>query len=70
MNDTVTQNNNKIKYTMCGRKGSCCPVLSEVEDNKFTITDDFNGSVILTKDELLLLNNFLNSNDFKKHKVS
>ena len=64
MSDTVTQNNNKIKYTMCGRSGSCCPVLSEVEDNKFTITDDFNGSVILTKDELKLLKTFLNSDEF------
>jgi hypothetical protein len=44
---------------MCGRPGSCCPVLTEVEDNKFTITDDYNGKVVLTKEELSLLKNFL-----------
>jgi hypothetical protein len=51
----------KLKYTMCSGK-SCCPVLTEVEDNKFTITDDYDGKVVLTKEELTLLKNFLNKN--------
>lgn len=38
----------KLKYTMCSGK-SCCPVLTEIEDNKFIITDDYNGKVLLTK---------------------
>lgn len=53
----------KLKYTMCGnKKTGCCPILSEVEDNKFTITDDYQGKVILTKEELLLLKEYLLSN--------
>ena len=51
----------RIKYTMCSGK-SCCPILTEVDDNKFTITDDYNGKVILTKEELHLLKDFLTKN--------
>jgi hypothetical protein len=51
----------KLKYTMCSGK-SCCPILTEIEDNKFTITDDYNGKVLLTKEELTLLKNFLKDN--------
>jgi hypothetical protein len=54
-------NQQKIKYTMCSNK-TCCPVLEQVEDSTFTITDDYNGKVILTKEELLLLKNFLKDN--------
>lgn len=63
MNNNVSQASNKIKYTMCGRTGSCCPVLTEIEDNKFTITDDYEGKVVLTKDELSLLKKFLASQE-------
>lgn len=63
MNNNVPQTSNKIKYTMCGRSGSCCPVLTEIEDNKFTITDDYEGKVVLTKDELSLLKKFLASQE-------
>lgn len=51
----------KLKYKMCANK-SCCPVLTEIEDNKFTITDDYDGKVLLTKEELDLLKKFLNEN--------
>ena len=63
MNNNVSQSSSKIKYTMCGRAGSCCPVLTEIEDNKFTITDDYEGKVVLTKEELSLLKNFLASQE-------
>jgi len=63
MNNNVSQTSKKIKYTMCGRTGSCCPVLTEIEDNKFTITDDYEGKVVLTKDELSLLKKFLASQE-------
>jgi len=63
MNKNVSQSSSKIKYTMCGRTGSCCPVLTEIEDNKFTITDDYEGKVVLTKEELSLLKNFLASQE-------
>lgn len=51
----------KMYYKMCANK-SCCPVIQEIEKDKFTITDDYDGKVVLTKDELTLLKNFLNSN--------
>jgi hypothetical protein len=51
----------KLSYKMCANK-SCCPVLTEIEDNKFTITDDYDGKVLLTKEELDLLKKFLNEN--------
>jgi hypothetical protein len=55
---TSKQSQGKINYTMCSNK-TCCPVLTETDDNNFTITDDYNGKVILTKEELILLKNFL-----------
>jgi len=59
--ETTNTRQEKIKYTMCST-GSCCPVLTEIENDKFTITDDFEGTVVLTKGELNLLKNFLNTN--------
>jgi hypothetical protein len=53
--------NKRLKYTMCSNN-SCCPVISEIENNKFIITDDYEGKVTITRDELLLLKNFLNEN--------
>jgi len=58
---TSKQSQQKIKYTMCSNK-TCCPVLTETDDNNFTITDDYNGKVLLTKAELVLLKNFLKNN--------
>jgi hypothetical protein len=59
--DITNIKHEKIKYTMCSNN-SCCPVLSEIDDNKFIITDDYEGQVVITKDELKLLRNFLNDN--------
>jgi hypothetical protein len=51
----------RMKYTLCSNK-TCCPVLTEIEDDKFILTDDYEGQVVLTKEELGLLKNFLNEN--------
>jgi hypothetical protein len=56
-----SNNKQKITYTMCSNK-TCCPILTEIDDNNFTITDDYKGKVIITKEELKLLKNFLNEN--------
>lgn len=53
-----TNSQEKIKFTMCSNR-TCCPVLSENDDDNFTITDDYNGKVTLTKEELLILKDFL-----------
>lgn len=62
INKNMEQKNIKdlINVTLCGRNNTCCPVLSEQTDSTFTITDDYNGKVILTKDELILLRDTLN----------
>lgn len=36
------------------RKGSCCPVVTKTESG-IEITDDYNGKVILTDDEVSML---------------
>jgi hypothetical protein len=43
--------NNRI--VLCGG-GKCCPVITKEEEN-FVITDDYNGKVILTGEELNIL---------------
>jgi hypothetical protein len=50
-----------LKYKMCANK-SCCPELVQVDESTFTITDDYEGKVKLTKDELSLLKKYLDSN--------
>lgn len=57
--NTPNHDPKRMKYVMCGNK-TCCPVLTEIEDNNFNITDDYNGKVLLTRSELVLLKNFLN----------
>lgn len=57
----MSNSTKKLKYVMCGSK-SCCPVFTQIDDNKFEITDDYNGKVVLTKEELELLKTFLNKN--------
>lgn len=49
----------RLKYTMCSNR-TCCPVLTQIDNDKFTITDDYEGEVVLTREELGLLKNFLN----------
>ena len=51
-NDMKILNNDTIK--LC-RPGSCCPVVERISPDEFTIKDDYNGSVKITKDELIML---------------
>lgn len=51
----------KMTFTLCGNK-TCCPVLTEIDDNKFTLTDDYEGEVVLTREELHILKKFLVEN--------
>lgn len=45
-------NNNTVR--LC-RQGSCCPIVEKVSDDEFTIADDFNGKVRMTKDQMQML---------------
>lgn len=48
----VIINNNSVR--LC-RAGSCCPIVEKVSDNEYSITDDFEGKVKITKDQLSIL---------------
>lgn len=48
----VILNENTVR--LC-RTGSCCPIVEKVNENEFTISDDYNGKVRLTKDEVQML---------------
>jgi len=43
------------KIVLCGR-GKCCPTIEKKEEN-FVIRDDYDGKVVLTKEQLNLLRN-------------
>ena len=45
------ENNNSIR--LCGGR-SCCPLVTKEEDG-YTITDDYGGSVKLTFDEMRMI---------------
>lgn len=42
-------------FTLCGRNGNCCPVVTQTNEQEFIITDDFGGSVKLTTEQVKLL---------------
>lgn len=44
---------NQIKLCVKGR--SCCPIVEKVDEDTFTISDDYNGQVKLTKNEFVML---------------
>jgi len=48
----VILNQNSVR--LC-RAGSCCPIVEKVNENEFTISDDYKGKVRLTKDEVQML---------------
>lgn len=52
----VILNQNSVR--LC-RAGSCCPIVEKVNENEFTISDDYNGKVRLTKDEVQMLKDAL-----------
>lgn len=55
-------NNNKI---MLCRPGSCCPIIEKVSDEEYNITDDYNGKVVITKDQLKMLKDAIEHFDDK-----
>lgn len=56
----VILNQNSVR--LC-RAGSCCPIVEKVNENEFTISDDYNGKVRLTKDEVQMLKDALDHLD-------
>jgi len=42
-------------YTLCGSPGCRCAKIKKNQDGTWTITDDSGGSVILTLEELTIL---------------
>lgn len=46
--------NQSERIVLC-RNGSCCPVLKRVSSDEFILTDDFDGKVTLTEDQLDIL---------------
>jgi hypothetical protein len=47
----VILNNNSVR--LC-RQG-CCPVVEKVSEDEFSITDDYQGKVKITKEQLSIL---------------
>jgi len=45
-------NQNTVK--LCCRKGSC-PIVERVSEEEFTISDDYNGKVRITKEQMGIL---------------
>lgn len=60
MKNESTQSKKPLNVKLCGRTGSCCPVLSEETDGTFKLVDDYNGKVTLTKEQLLILKDIVN----------
>jgi hypothetical protein len=46
----------QTQIKLCCRNGSC-PIVERHSDNDFTIVDDFNGKVQITKEQLSILKN-------------
>jgi len=58
--------NQSDKIVLCRKGSGCgCPTIKKSEDGNFIITDDYEGSVRLTSDEMEMLRDALNENDSK-----
>lgn len=40
---------------LCNPKKTCCPVLEKVSDDVYTLSDDYQGKVRLSRDELSMM---------------
>jgi hypothetical protein len=58
MKNILTLNPNG-SVTLCARK-TCCPVMTDLGNNKVKITDDDNNSIIIDKSQARLINDGLN----------
>lgn len=60
----IIKNENTI--VLCRRNKSCCPEISKITEGdhkgSFELKDDYEGRVILTKDQLDILKDVLDSN--------
>lgn len=45
--------------TLCGRPKSCCPVVTEIDENTIKITDDDGKCITITKEQAKLIDNAL-----------
>lgn len=49
----IIMNQNQVR--LCIAKKGCCPIVERVSENEFTISDDYNGKVRISKEEMALL---------------
>ena len=40
---------------LCGRRGRCCPMAYEIEQDKYLVIDDDGGESILTRENIEIL---------------
>lgn len=45
----------QFTFTLCGRPGTCCPVVEQINESEYTIKDDFGGSVRVTLEQMGLM---------------
>lgn len=60
MSDIKILSNNRVM--LCGRK-YCCPTMTKLPDGRYQITDDYNGKVIITKEQAELIMKGMNTLD-------
>ena len=53
--NNLNNTSDRWSFTLCGRNGSCCPVVTQTGADEFTIVDDFGGSVKLTSEQVSLM---------------
>lgn len=51
----IILNQNQVRLCRNTQKGGCCPIVEKINEKEFTISDDFNGKVKISKDEMQML---------------
>lgn len=55
VNGVIIEHMNKV--TLCGKPNRCCPTLERLSDGRYLITDDNGNSIIVTKEQAMLIQN-------------
>lgn len=59
MTNSILNINPNGSITLCGRKNSCCPVMTPVDKDVISITDDDGNKITIKKEQARLINQAL-----------
>jgi|LakMenEpi03Aug12_release.lakeMendotaPanAssembly.Ray.scaffolds.fasta_scaffold4157613_1 hypothetical protein len=51
------------KIQLCGRKNSCCPIITKLDDGNYEVLDDYGNTIKVKKEELEMVSDAVKALD-------